>query len=84
MGRALRIRGRQRDHEQAIAREFGRLGERLSERKLRLEAAGGQVALIVELARVGLKLVAARTSVGVIENSVIAGVEAGQDIGAAR
>ena len=35
-----------------LLRELGRLGERLGEGELRLEAAGRQVALVVELARV--------------------------------
>ena len=55
--RARRVRGGQRDHQQAVARELGRLGQRLGEGELRLEAAGRQVALVVELARVGHPLV---------------------------
>ena len=47
----------QADHEQAVLRQLGRLGQRLGEGELRLEAAGGQVALVVELARVGHPLV---------------------------
>jgi hypothetical protein len=41
------------DYEQAVARKSGRLGERLGEGELSLEAPGGQVALVVELAGVG-------------------------------
>ena len=51
------VRGRQADHQQAVLRQLRRLGQRLGEGELRLEAAGGQVALVVELARVGHPLV---------------------------
>ena len=53
MGRARRVRGRQADHQQAVLRQLGRFGQRLGEGELGLEAARRQVALVVELARVG-------------------------------
>ena len=48
---------RQADHQQAIAGRLHRFGQRLREGELRLEAPGRQVALIVQLARVGDPLV---------------------------
>ena len=51
------IRRRETDDQQAIAGELDGFGERLGEGELRLEAAGRQVALIVELPRVGDPLV---------------------------
>ena len=51
------VGGRQRDHQQAVLRHLHRLGERLGEGELGLEAARGQVAAVVELARVGHPLV---------------------------
>ena len=44
------IGGGQADHEQAVLDQLGTLGEHLGEGELRLEAAGRQVALVVELA----------------------------------
>ena len=43
----------QADDEEAVGREFGRLGEGLGEGELGLEGAGGQVAFVVQLAGVG-------------------------------
>ena len=57
VGRAGRIRRRQADHEQAARGELGRLGQRLREGELRFEGAGRQVALVVQLPRVGHPLV---------------------------
>ena len=57
MRRAGRIRRRQADHEQATRGELGRFGERLREGELRLESAGRQVALVVQLPHVGHPLV---------------------------
>jgi hypothetical protein len=51
--RAGGIRSRQADHQQAVLRQLGRFGQHLREGELRLEAAGRQVALVVELARIG-------------------------------
>ena len=55
--RARGVRGRQADHEQAVLHQLRRLGQHLGEGELRLEAARRQVALVVELARVGHPLV---------------------------
>ena len=57
MGRGIGVRGGKADDQHAVAGRLGRLGERLREGELGLEAAGRQVALIVELARVGDPLV---------------------------
>ena len=51
------VGGREADHEEAVLRELGRLGQNLGKRKLRLEAAGRQDALVVELTGVGHPLV---------------------------
>ena len=51
------IRGGKADHEQAVLRRLRRLGQHLGEGELRLEAARRQVALVVELARIGDPLV---------------------------
>ena len=55
--RALRVRSRQRNNEQAVPGELGRLRERLGKGELGLEAPRGKVALIVELACVGHPLI---------------------------
>ena len=47
------IRGRQTDHEQAVAGQLRRFRQYLRKRELRLEAARRQVALVVKLARIG-------------------------------
>jgi hypothetical protein len=47
------VGGGQRDNEQAILRELGRLGQRLSEGELRLKPARRQIALVVQLAGIG-------------------------------
>jgi hypothetical protein len=52
-----RVRRWQTDNEQAILGQLGRFGEHLGEAELCLEAACGQVALVVELARVSYPLV---------------------------
>ena len=52
-----RVRGRQADHEQAVVGEFGRFREHLGETELGLEASGGQVALVMQLAGVGNPLI---------------------------
>ena len=52
-----RVGGRQRDHQQAVVGDLHRLGERLREGELGLEAAGRQVASVVKLAGVGHPLV---------------------------
>ena len=57
VGRPGRIRDRQADHEQAVIGELGRLRQRLGKAELGLEAAGGKVALVVQLAGVGDPLV---------------------------
>src|SRR5690606_35053948 len=51
------VGGGQADDEQAALGELGRLGERQREAELRLEAAAGEAALLVELAGVGDPLV---------------------------
>ena len=51
------VRRRETDDQQAVAGELDGFCERLGEGELRLEAAGRQVALIVELTRVGDPLV---------------------------
>ncbi|EXI71444.1 MAG: hypothetical protein AW07_03673 [Candidatus Accumulibacter sp. SK-11] len=55
--RAGGIRRRQADHQQAVLRQLGRFRQHLRKAELRLEAAGRQVALVLELARVGDLLV---------------------------
>jgi hypothetical protein len=57
VGRARGVRSWKADDEQAIVDELGRLGQDLGKGELRLEAAGGQVALIMKLPRVGDPLV---------------------------
>ena len=57
MGRPGRIGGRQADHEQAVVGELGGFRQRLGKAELGLEAAGGKVALVVQLASVGHPLV---------------------------
>ena len=52
-----RVRGWQADHEQAVVGEFGRFREYLGKTELGLEAAGGEVALVMQLASVGHPLV---------------------------
>ena len=51
------VRRRETDDQQAVAGQLHRFGERLGEGELRLEAAGGEVALIVQLPRIGDPLV---------------------------
>ena len=51
------VRGRQTDHQHAVFGQLGRLGQHLREGELRLEAPRRQIALVVELARVGDPLV---------------------------
>ena len=53
VGRPGRVRGRQADHEQAVVGELGGFRQRLGKAELGLEAAGGKVALVVQLAGVG-------------------------------
>ena len=57
VGRPGRIGGRQADHEQAVVGELGGFRQRLGEAELGFEAAGGKVALVVQLAGVGHPLV---------------------------
>jgi hypothetical protein len=52
MGRAAGVGGRQADNEQTAFGEFCRLGQRLRESEMRLEAARRQVGTIVELSRI--------------------------------
>ncbi len=51
------VRRREADHEQAVVDRLRRFGEHLGEGELRLEATRRQVALVMELARVGDPLV---------------------------
>ena len=51
------VGSRQRDHQQTVARELHRLGQRLGESELSLEAARRQIGVVVKLARVGDPLV---------------------------
>ena len=51
------VRSRQADHEQAVIGEFGRFREHLGKTELGLETAGGQVALVMQLAGVGHPLI---------------------------
>ena len=53
MRRSGGVGGRQADHQQTVAGQFGRLGQGLGKAELGLEAAGGQIALVVKLARIG-------------------------------
>ena len=55
--RTTSVRRGEADHQQAVAGQLRRFGQRLRERELRLEAACGQIALVVELARIGDPLV---------------------------
>jgi len=57
MGRARRVRGGQGNHKQAVTREFGRFRKDLGKAELGLEPARRQVALVVQLPRVGDPLV---------------------------
>ena len=57
VGRPGRIRGWQADDEQAVVGEPGRFGQHLRKAELGLEAAGREVALVVQLAGVGDPLV---------------------------
>ena len=52
-----RIGGRQADHEQTVVSELRGFRQRLGKAELGLEAAGGKVALVVQLAGVGHPLV---------------------------
>ncbi len=49
VGRTVRVGRRQTDNEEAVLDQLGTLGHHLGERELGLEAAGRQVAVIVEL-----------------------------------
>ena len=51
--RTARVGSGQRDNEQAVLGELGQFGQHLGEGELRLEPAGRQVALIVELPGIG-------------------------------
>ena len=51
--RASGVRCRKADHQQAVLRELRRFGQYLGEGELRLEAACRQIALVVELPRIG-------------------------------
>ena len=53
MRRPRHVGGWKADHEEAVAGQLGRFGQRLGKREVRLEAASGQVRRVMQLPRVG-------------------------------